>query len=549
MMGGLVQEIRGSRLASWLMVLVVLSAAMSVMSCGGENDSYLVYRQPPALTQQALEPVSEWSTKSHHLVLSDEWCQSAEIGATHRGYRSNTRAMIREVALNQGVAHTIFRDGQDVQSDTPLIVQRRGLLSVYLEDLDTPLEREGARLTIRQKTGEVEVFDALERESLGREEQESGFHFRLPARVFGESSEFSIQLFEYGICNDRLGLRSARFPMKGNYELSLKHVGELELVLVPIRYEADGSGRLPDYEDEDLEVLRGMVEAMFPVPRLSVKIHEIVSTDEAELAGILSQLLHLRDAERAGANVAYFGLVNPAESMEDYCGASCVAGVSALGAPSGEASAGVGIGFRGSAHETLLHELGHIYRLDHSPCGGPSGQDPEFPYEDGSIGSWGYDYRSDLLIDPQGGRRDLMSYCDPTWISDYHYKMLADRIQLSNSLGLLDLGSSTQSAQHSSLQDSARQWRTLLVSEGTIRWTSAQSLPGLPQGESVNLQLRFVDESSPATSIQGVQLQLSEDLGQMFSIPEESLAGVQAVQLPSGAWVPVESASLSFGFH
>ncbi len=41
----------------------------------------------------------------------------------------------------------------------------------------------------------------------------------------------------------------------------------------------------------------------------------------------------------------------------------------------------------------IAHELGHNMNLRHAPCGGAFNHDPSFPYPDGSIGSWGYDFR------------------------------------------------------------------------------------------------------------------------------------------------------------
>ncbi len=68
---------------------------------------------------------------------------------------------------------------------------------------------------------------------------------------------------------------------------------------------------------------------------------------------------------------------------------------------------------------TMAHELGHNMSLYHAPCqaGGP---DPAYPYPDGSIGAWGYDFRyGNALASPF--RPDLMSYCGPEWISGYHF--------------------------------------------------------------------------------------------------------------------------------
>ena len=85
---------------------------------------------------------------------------------------------------------------------------------------------------------------------------------------------------------------------------------------------------------------------------------------------------------------------------------------------------------------TLAHELGHNMHLYHAPCGDAGGPDPSFPYRDGSVGVWGYDFRAGSLVSPFFA--DVMSYCGPHWISDYHF---------SNALGyrLLDEGGAASS--------------------------------------------------------------------------------------------------------
>lgn len=65
----------------------------------------------------------------------------------------------------------------------------------------------------------------------------------------------------------------------------------------------------------------------------------------------------------------------------------------------------------------IAHELGHNLNLRHAPCGGAAGPDPEYPYPDGSIGTWGYDFGSDSPVHPSTS--ELMSYCGPSWISDF----------------------------------------------------------------------------------------------------------------------------------
>ena len=79
---------------------------------------------------------------------------------------------------------------------------------------------------------------------------------------------------------------------------------------------------------------------------------------------------------------------------------------------------------------TMAHELGHNLSLSHAPCGNPHFVG-WFPYSDGSIGAWGYDFRDGTVVPPS--HKDLMSYCGPQWISDYHFKKaLYDRPSTTN---------------------------------------------------------------------------------------------------------------------
>ena len=70
----------------------------------------------------------------------------------------------------------------------------------------------------------------------------------------------------------------------------------------------------------------------------------------------------------------------------------------------------------------MAHEIGHTMSLLHPPCGDAGFQDPSYPYDYGSIGVWGYDFRmGGSLVEPNN--TDLMSYCfrGRYWVSDYHF--------------------------------------------------------------------------------------------------------------------------------
>jgi hypothetical protein len=72
---------------------------------------------------------------------------------------------------------------------------------------------------------------------------------------------------------------------------------------------------------------------------------------------------------------------------------------------------------RDDSLDTAAHEFGHNFGRNHAPCG-VSG-DAQYPYPNAAIGVWGVD-SAGMLKDP-ARLKDLMSYCDPTWISDYTY--------------------------------------------------------------------------------------------------------------------------------
>lgn len=77
------------------------------------------------------------------------------------------------------------------------------------------------------------------------------------------------------------------------------------------------------------------------------------------------------------------------------------------------------------SRETFAHEIGHTLGLRHAPCGGAAGPDPNYPFPDGTMGSWGADIPNSRLIPPTGF--DIMTYCrPPQWVSAYHFTKVLD---------------------------------------------------------------------------------------------------------------------------
>ena len=81
----------------------------------------------------------------------------------------------------------------------------------------------------------------------------------------------------------------------------------------------------------------------------------------------------------------------------------------------------------------MVHELGHLHFLKHAPCGDPENLDEDFPHSDGMAHTEGYDARSGSFIDVDEAT-DLMSYCQPRWVSAYHYAKMATWVELLKTL-------------------------------------------------------------------------------------------------------------------
>lgn len=116
-----------------------------------------------------------------------------------------------------------------------------------------------------------------------------------------------------------------------------------------------------------------------------------------QLLGEIGQVAGMDGSERA-----YYGFIPG--------GGGGIAGLGYVGQH-------VAIGIDRSA-SVAAHELGHNFGINHAPCGGAAGADSNYPYPGAQIGSWGFN--GGQLIEPTRFV-DLMSYCNPAWVSDYNY--------------------------------------------------------------------------------------------------------------------------------
>jgi hypothetical protein len=150
---------------------------------------------------------------------------------------------------------------------------------------------------------------------------------------------------------------------------------------------------------------------LMPIADITVEAHETLYSD-VDLQPFSGWLAWLQEIwamwQAEGRNGNYYGA-----NQLWYAGQGGIYGrASAIGWPP------VSVGHI-DAEGTFVHEVGHTQSLYHPGCR-VNKDDPNYPHADGRIGTWGYNFARDELVNPT--LPDVMSYCGPAvWISDYHF--------------------------------------------------------------------------------------------------------------------------------
>ena len=405
---------------------------------------------------------------------------------------------LSDLAVYQGVKIPLLHDDQPVPAGTvPLVEGRRAFFRAYLGyGGSTPTPGNAtARLKVESSAG-VQEFEAkgLAADPSSEAQLESSLNFDVPGELIRPDTRVSLTLHTGASCPAG-GIRT--YPASGALNLSPTNTGVFKVVLVPIQYDADGSGRLPNLTEEQLRRYRELLMAVYPTREVEVTVRDplasgISITSDGGWSNLLEALREQRSRDGATNDVYYYGLVDPAANFSAYCRGGCVAGLSYLvDNLSTTRLVGLGLGFSTGtiAGETLIHELGHQHGRGHSPGCGGAGIDPRFPHAGGGIGEWGLDLRTvPPRLQSPATRKDIMGYCPMQWISDYTYAAIATRRSAIsvNALSAREI--------RPLVEGSVRAGRTLLLDgAGRAAWGRPWQDEGAPSGKPETA--RVLDES------------------------------------------------------
>ncbi|MDE0681184.1 MAG: Ig-like domain-containing protein [Gammaproteobacteria bacterium] len=227
----------------------------------------------------------------------------------------------------------------------------------------------------------------------------------VPAEVVQPGLEVVIEIDPEGTLDEGLGV-TGRIPDTGRLAVEVRDMPTFDVTFVPFLWETNPDRSVVDLVNEmeadpmGHEMLE-QTRRLLPVGDIAVTAHASVRTSSNEANHLISETQLIATME--GGEGYYMGLLSG-----EFSGAS------------GIGNLGLKVAYSVTSADVIAHEFGHNLSLSHTPCGGPLGIEPAFPYPDGSSGAWGYDFGARRLVSPDE-YVDLMSYCSPYWISDFSF--------------------------------------------------------------------------------------------------------------------------------
>jgi hypothetical protein len=321
-----------------------------------------------------------------------------------------------EVGVETPVVY-LTQSTQRQDGTVPLVADRNALLRVFLKADRLNFFLPDIRVTfyVGGMPGQSFVIEPLPR-SIPREVDESklrlSYNALVPGSLIRTGLEIELEIDPESEVPFTAGsLR--RIPETGRTSFDVREAPPFRLRLIPVLQTL--TGRTGDVLNATAESdLLAFTQEIYPFADLDVDVREPYSTgaDLTKKEGwgqLIREIRLLRIAE--GSDRYYYGAVElPPQS-----------------AWGGLGYLGYGVAVGAASDRLLAHELGHNFSLRHAPCGDPGGTDQNYPYAGAAIGRWGYDSKNEALLDPDAVV-DVMSYCGPKWISDYHFeKVMAYR--------------------------------------------------------------------------------------------------------------------------
>ncbi|MEZ4295381.1 MAG: M66 family metalloprotease [Polyangiaceae bacterium] len=440
---------------------------------------------------------------------------------------------ISQISVYQGVKILVMENGLPAPAGVPIVAGRDALMRLWLNA--DPAVYNGQPLLVRLHISgfdkPIEIIAPVPGVPV-EDNLQSTFNIQIPGSAITPGFSYRIEMLQPR-GQSKGANPAARYPAEGYSPTNTVSVGNtLRVTIVPIRYNADGSGRLPDTSEATIQGYRDYFHSMYAAPSVELTVREPIDYNKSVGAfgngwdTLLAQIGQVRANDQAPFDAYYYGIFAPAKSINQYCSQGCVAGLGNIaGVNDPYARAAIGLGFEGdsvASWETAVHEVGHNHGRFHAPCGGAGGPDSKFPYSGGATGVWGYDLVQQRLFPPQS--KDVMGYCYPIWVSDYTYNAFLERIQAVNAV----VGTQQKQLYPQDLLGRTYD-RALIDGDGNLTWVDSVTLELPPESNPVEVT---VDAGEGPETLTGNFYEYDHLPGGVFLWPQPHGAPARAVTLP-----------------
>lgn len=363
----------------------------------------------------------EWTDSSSVEIAPDGHVQAHRGGdlrvtAHLAGFKAWTGLRVNPSSIVLTASSIYFNQViQNPEGGVPLIAGRPAFLRIFATGDEVSFYQLAVRAEL-YRDGEVVQSAVMPSQSdvLLDEPDESrldrSYNMEVPAELMQPGLELAVELDVENTIPKAAG-SVTRYPAEGTSPVEIIEMPVFHQTFVPTLRTTNPDHRVFEWvrdigpESRQVQVTR----TLLPIGEMEVFVHDTFYTDSdlTTNSGWDSYLREVRAIWDMEGKMGYYYGVVVVPSGSPWGGLGYVNGTHvSVGAPD---------------PDTYAHEVGHNMTLRHAPCGGAGNPDPGFPSSHGSIGRWGYDFQHSRLISP-GQYKDLMGYCSPNWVSDYHFK-------------------------------------------------------------------------------------------------------------------------------
>ncbi|MBT3224066.1 MAG: hypothetical protein HN348_33780, partial [Proteobacteria bacterium] len=231
---------------------------------------------------------------------------------------------IKAIDFHQGIEIPLMEDGSAIKTTkrpVEALAGRDAMVRVFLKRDDDWVDR-NVRVVFTMVTNgethtqEIEGFvDANSKQKTLK----TTFNFDWKNEQIGTDTTWSVAIHETTIDADYAGSEeSTQFPADGSkQDLAAVDTDEITVLIIPIKYKADGSNRLPDTSDEQMKDLKKLLYSMYPVTKVNIEIDDPLSWDKVidpsgdGWGSLLSNIAARRQTANVDPQTYYYAMFNP----------------------------------------------------------------------------------------------------------------------------------------------------------------------------------------------------------------------------------------------